>query len=439
VLINANFAKLWLARTLSVLGDYIFNTTLVVWIAADLGKGQSWSALAVSGLLAAAAVPTVLVGPLAGVFVDRWARPRRTMVAANLLSALAVLALLPLTGLVRTPLGPAAPPLAVTLPAIFAVVFVISVLGQFSRPSAALLVLDLVPEASQPRAFGLNQTSTYVAILLGPPLAAPLLFAFGARWALLINAASFLAALLLIRGMREIEEGAPSTEVLTARSVLGDFAAGLRFFVGSRTLTTIAGTVAIVMVGQGALSALDIFFVTENLGAPAKNYGYLTGAEAVGMIAGSLGWGLLAPRIGLRRLFCGGLVGVGLGIVAYAQLTHFGAALVLLACVGLFSPAINVALTPMLMRVTPRAFVGRVFATLDPILTLAAIAGTIAGGALYSSAFRGFHARILGVAFGPLSAIFTGAGLLCLLGGLLAARLLPAENDPPGDETVVEA
>jgi len=44
LLINPSFARLWAGHTLSGLGDIIFETTLVVWIAAELAEGRSWSA-----------------------------------------------------------------------------------------------------------------------------------------------------------------------------------------------------------------------------------------------------------------------------------------------------------------------------------------------------------------------------------------------------------
>jgi hypothetical protein len=45
-----------------VLGDNIFETTLVVWIVTDLAEGESWAGLIVPALLAAATVPVMLVG-----------------------------------------------------------------------------------------------------------------------------------------------------------------------------------------------------------------------------------------------------------------------------------------------------------------------------------------------------------------------------------------
>ncbi|HZS78798.1 MAG TPA: hypothetical protein VFA41_19465 [Ktedonobacteraceae bacterium] len=46
LLINRNFALLWIGQSPSQIGDFFFETTLVLWIATQLAKGQSWNALA---------------------------------------------------------------------------------------------------------------------------------------------------------------------------------------------------------------------------------------------------------------------------------------------------------------------------------------------------------------------------------------------------------
>ncbi|MGH2487726.1 MAG: hypothetical protein ACRDHE_17130, partial [Ktedonobacterales bacterium] len=75
-LINKNFALLWTGQTISAFGDTLFDTTVVLWIALVLARGQTWAPLAVSGGLLATLVPKILVGPMAGVFVDRWDKQR---------------------------------------------------------------------------------------------------------------------------------------------------------------------------------------------------------------------------------------------------------------------------------------------------------------------------------------------------------------------------
>lgn len=71
IFINRNFALLWSGGAISILGDFVFNTTLVLWIATSIARGQPWAPLAVSGVLLSTTIPIVVVGPLAGVFADR--------------------------------------------------------------------------------------------------------------------------------------------------------------------------------------------------------------------------------------------------------------------------------------------------------------------------------------------------------------------------------
>src|SRR5579872_5532288 len=90
--INRNFLFLWIGQTISLLGDTIFDLTLVVWVATTFIQ-YSWTPLAVSGILAFATLPIVVVGPLAGVLVDRWDK-RQTMLWMDIRRFLLVMVLI---------------------------------------------------------------------------------------------------------------------------------------------------------------------------------------------------------------------------------------------------------------------------------------------------------------------------------------------------------
>jgi MFS family permease len=78
-LINRNYARLWSGQAVSTVGDYVFDTTLVLWVGTVLARGRTWAPIAVSGILLAVGLAILLVGPLAGVFVDRWNRKATMM------------------------------------------------------------------------------------------------------------------------------------------------------------------------------------------------------------------------------------------------------------------------------------------------------------------------------------------------------------------------
>ncbi len=270
LLINRDFALLWGGQAVSNLGDWVFNTTLLLWIATGLARGQSWAPLAVGGVLAARSAPTLLVGPLAGVFADRWDK-RRALLWADALRALLILALVPASLLL---------PAAWQLGAVYGVVVLAAVCQQFFDPARLALVGDVVAEPDRPRASGLEQVTFAFAIVAGPTLAGPLYFGLGVRWALLANALSFA---LSFAAILRIHTPGPTTAPREDRKhALREFADGLRLFTRSRALLALLVAGVLVMLGSGALNALNIFFLTRNLHAPASLYGLLSGATGVG-------------------------------------------------------------------------------------------------------------------------------------------------------------
>ena len=106
IYVNPNFSLLWSGQAISYIGDFVFDTTLVLWIASSLAAGKSWAPLAVSGMLVCVLVPSFVGGPIAGVFVDRWDK-RRTMLAMDAARAGLILVLLLVSGAVRCRSSPA--------------------------------------------------------------------------------------------------------------------------------------------------------------------------------------------------------------------------------------------------------------------------------------------------------------------------------------------
>ena len=441
LLINRNFGLLFFAGTISISGDYVFNTTLVLWIAAVLLKGQTVAPLAVSGGLIAAALPVLLIGPVAGVFVDRWDK-RRTMLTMYIIQAIAVAILLFLAGLVRLPLpaslnmlpfaAGAHPPVYWTLGAIYAIVFIIYACNQFANPAAIALIGDIVEEPLRPRAVGLDQVAFALAAIIGPPVAAPLLFSFGVQWAVLIDAASFVAAFAIALAIR-----APRAATSVAPGQRGHFwrelFAGVRFFAGNRVLRTLGLVGSLVFLAAGALNALDYFFWVGNVHGPVQLYGFVGGALAFGVLLGAALASAFVPRIGLERTIWLTFVALGVLVLVWSRMTAYIPALVVIFLVGIPQAALNVAISPLMLQVTPRELVGRVTAILVPLVNVSNLISLALAGYLASTVLAVFSANVLGVRFGPLDTIYGVAGILCILGGAYAMFNLRAGPKAPAD------
>ena len=85
--------------------------------------------------------------------------------------------------------------------------------------------------------------------------------------------------------------------------------------------------------------------------------------------------------------------------------------------------AVNTAVTPLLLAVTPQELIGRVASVIQPVQQLAAIGSMAVAGFLASTALRGFHGTVGGLHFGTYDTISAVAGLLFIAGGLAAVPL----------------
>jgi MFS family permease len=416
---NRSWHRLWLAQAVSLTGDSVFDITIMLWVATVLAKDQPWAPAAASGVLIAAAVPVLVVGPLAGVWVDRWDR-RRIMLTADAGRAVLIASLLVVPALGHRL------PLAAELAAVYAVVAAESAFAQFFNPSRLAVLGLIVAPVDRPHASGMLQATSSTAFIIGPPLAAPVLFALGVPWALVIDALSFVISFAAIRSLRPPVTGerpAPRSGFRT------EFRTGLRFFATSRVLVALSAGVVICTLGTGALNALEVFFLRDNLHTSASWLGTLYAAIGIGSVAGALAGGWAGRRIGPARVFWLAMVLGGVLLLAYSRLTQFPAALAVGSLVGLMFGALNAAAPPLFLAAIPQSLMGRVMSVFNPLQQVANIISIAVAGLLAGTVLRGLHQGVAGAEFGPVDTIFAVSAVFIIVGGLVMIGPL---SDPKG-------
>jgi MFS family permease len=342
-----------------------------------------------------------------------------------LVGGLAVLSFLPTHAL----------PMWLWLGLIYLTVFLDNAAGQFFNPSR-FAILGQVVEADddRARAAGMEYATSSVAAIVGPPLAAPLLFGIGLQWALSVNALSYVFSYFVIRSMSPAAKTppAPPQEEAGAEPAVGslraDFVAGLRVFATNRYLVAILVVTVICQLGTSALNSLDIFFVTDNLHASGDLYGFVMTAFGLGSVLGALLAGRVVGWIGARTTTAGGLLVAGVLLVLYAKQTNFVVALVVFTLVAVPIAALSAALGPLLLAAIPANFIGRVMGVVGPLGQLAAILSAVTWGWLASTVLLHFDQTIAGVHFGRMDTIFALSGVLILLGGVYGLLALPRET-----------
>jgi MFS family permease len=425
-LINRDYAKLWYGQAVSAVGDSVFATTLVLWVSQVLASGRSWAPAAVSGILVAAAAAFALVGPLAGVFVDRWNR-KSTMMRTEVIRAAMVAGL---TGLSFVPVRDL--PVWLWLAAVYLVVFVLNASGQFFSLARFATTGDVVHgEEDRARAAGLAEATTSAAGIIAPPIAAPLLFTLGLQWALAANTASYVVSYLAIRFLRLTNESRPPAPAGAGETSLhAEFSVGLRLFARNRFLVTLLTVTIICQCGTGAISTLNVFFVTRNLHASSHLFGLAETAVGAGFIVGALAASRMVRWIGARALTWSGLLATGVLAAGYALQRSFPAGLVMLAIYAVPIAMLNTAVAPLLMDAVPRQYLGRVMAVFNPVNQLASMLSAVVSGWLTSTVLRSFRASFAGVSLNSVSLIFLVAGGLIFVSGIRAFAALPSVSTP---------
>jgi MFS family permease len=400
--------------------------TLVLWVGEVLGAGRPWAPAAVSGILVADGAAFALAGPLAGILVDRWDRRlvmmRTEAVRAVLAAGLAVMTFVPAGAL----------PVWAWLAVTYADVFCLAAAGQLFSPAMLAVTRDVVRgEAERARAAGLAGAATSGAGMIGPPAAAPLLFAAGPHWALAADAVSYVVSLLAVRSVRLPGRAAPGRPRAAgvAAGLRAEFSAGIGVF-RSGYLAALLRVTMICQVGTAAVSALNLFFLTSDLHAPARLYGLAEMAMGGGFIVGSLAAGRAVRRFGTRTLTWSGLVATGILAVTYALQRDLPAGIPVFAGYGAAIGLLNAASGPRLLDAAPGEYLGRVMAVYRSANQITSATSAILWAWLASTVLRSVRGSVLGVSFNSASLILVIAGTVIIASGLWALAVLPADPGP---------
>ncbi|MEV0268714.1 MFS transporter [Hamadaea sp. NPDC050747] len=306
-------------------------------------------------------------------------------------------------------------------------VIVINSAGQFFNPARFATISDIVTgEADRTKAFGLGQATSATAAILGPPLAAPILLSAGVGWALALNAFSYAVSYFAICSITFPAAGLAAADRPAEKPAWWtDFAAGLKVFVRNRFLVALMVVFVLSSLGTGAMTTLLVFFIGENLHTVPEMLGIMTMAYGLGSIIGALLSGRLVRLLTARRLTWLGLILGGSLFALYTRQTNFAAALVLMFVVAIPVAAMNASLSPQLIAVTPREYLGRIVSVVTPVSTAATLLSVVLGGWLASTVLLDFHGELFGLHLGRIDTIFTVSSALVITAGIYAYFALP--------------
>jgi Na+/melibiose symporter-like transporter len=407
------------AGLVSMTGDWLLGVGLTYAVYALTG-----STLASAVTLLASFVPQVVVGLVAGVFVDRWDR-KRTMVVANLLLAVGLLPLVLLD-------------VADRIWVVYVVLAWEAVVEVFFAPAEQAMLPRLVAgpegtdEADLVTANALNGQIQQLSRLVGGALGGVAAAVGGITAVAMLDAVTFVVAtglLLRIRTTGRVgDDGADGFDKLNQRedevrgrlAQLGsEWAEGLRASWGHPAVRVLLVFALITATGEGIMGTLFAPYVRDVLHSGAATLGVITSVQAVGGIVGGFVVAGLGERLSPVLMLGAGSVVFGLvdlAIFLYPLLLDSAwPAAVGMIVVGVPGALVMAGLMTLLQRYTLDAQRGRVFSLLFVARSVAMVVGTTCAG------FLGETVGIIPVL------VFQGVGYV--VAGAMVLGFLPAVRD----------
>ncbi|HSH79728.1 MAG TPA: MFS transporter [Herpetosiphonaceae bacterium] len=387
---SPGYFPLWLGQLISNFGDTLHYIALVVLVFQLTGRG-----VAVAALVAAEIVPVLLLGPIAGVIIDRFSR-KGVLIASDLVRAVLVLSLVWPQGTWHAYLVAAG----------------LAAGNTFFNPTVQAVIPSLTTEEQRLAANSVAWSTGRLVQIIASAVSGGLIAFLGTGPAFILNAATFVASALLIARLR-IPAHVGQVGAGTKRGLgayFGEARAGLSYAAHDRFVSRLLLVQSLASFAVGATGAMLVVLAEQHLRLPPAGFAWLIGAIGVGALLGpfipntvakdyrNAGW-LFVPYV-IR----------GIGDVLLAVFTPLPIALLILFVYGLNTSTGMVVFNSTVQGAVPDAVRGRVFTLLDVSWNAMRLLSLALGGWLVDAA--------------GIRPLFWTGGTLLALAGLLGLVLL---------------
>jgi MFS family permease len=391
---NRNYRYTWAGQVVSEVGDH-FNNIAVF----SLAVGTPKAGLAVGGVMLARAIPAMLIGPVAGVVLDRFNR-KHVMIASDLIRAV-VAALFILTIHQRDTW------------LLYLLSGLLMLASPFFTAGRTAILPSIATSEELHTANSLTQTTGWTTLTIGTFLGG-VMAQWGYEWAFTANALSFIISALCISRLFLSGRGfLPPRRALNETTVVRpwhEYREGLAYM---RSVPLILGLLMINIgwaTGGGAAQILFTIFGEKVFNRGPAGLGWVWGCAGVGLLCG----GVIAHRLGPRLSFnaykrtvaiC--YIVHGGSYILFSQAPRFRLALIFIALSRAGVGVSSVLNMSKLLQIVPNEFRGRVYSTMESCQWSVMMLSMMAAGIAYEY----WNARLIGAVAGALSsttALFWG-------------------------------
>lgn len=357
--------RVWYAQVVSLFGDFLALFAVIAVVSFRMHGTPTQ----LTNIQIAYMFPIVFVGPIAGVFVDRWPL-KPTLVSSDLIRAVLALLLIPSTAVWH----------------VYLVLAALSCVSAFFGPAQTVTIRSYVPIAGLISANALMQVAFMGSRIIGPATAGAIVATFTPKVCYAIDVGSFLVSASLIGSViiRRPASMQPPAESSTNRihAIWIDMKAGMTFIVHHAAILFFVLAMAAGLFTIGCFGPLISIYVRDTLHASAGEFGFVSGNVGVGMLLGTQIVRRLAAKCSDTGMVLSGLVGIGAGVLLLGAVPHVAAALGATFTIGFAFAAILVPAQTLIQRETPHDMLGRVGSTNASVIFLGQILGLVLSGVL---------------------------------------------------------
>jgi MFS family permease len=367
VLFTKNFFSLWSGQIISEFGDRLNQMALIALIY----HKEPGSVMALSKLLFFIIIPVFVIGPVAGVYADKWDR-KRTMIISDIFRGLIVLAI------------PVFVYFDMMIP-VYVIVFLIFSATRFFLPSKMAFVPSIVSKEKLMVANSLVNTTRMIATILGFALAGFIVNKIGHIGGFYLNSISYFVSALFIAAitpkekLRDVKEEIHMTREIVGKSLRKnlwtEMVEGFMYVFGKNQMKIVTGTFFLLMAGAGSVFCVIIVFIQKAFGSVTEDLGLFGAFLGVGLFLGTVAFGRFGQNFSkIRSIFVSfALSGAAISIFAVSARGNpqlfLGSFLIMLT--GAAAAPILTCTNTLIHVLIPDEARGRIFSSMEVIMHLA--------------------------------------------------------------------
>jgi MFS family permease len=348
---NKNFLALWGGQTVSEVGSQLTNLALPVFAVTMLNVNESQMGF----LNAASTASFLLVGLIAGAWVDRWVK-RRVMIWADVVRMLAILSVpvLYFSGVIQ-------------VWHLFVVAAIMGLATVFFDVAYQSFVPIVVPKQQIASANSSLETTNQLSTIGGPAIVGGLLSIVKAPALLVADSLTFLVSTISLSAIRDREVPKPKAE---RKKLRHEIAEGLKFVWNNKIIRAVSFTTSTSNLFSTAQATLVPLVILRDLHISPAVFGVIESIAAVGGLLGAVTAAKLSKAIGEGQVIA--YSAVLMGFTAFAPAIAAGSSqlvAIVVLCLGQFVGMFtvltyNITQVSARQRLCPEHLLGRMNASI---------------------------------------------------------------------------